>query len=151
MIEVAKKSNCDAIHPGYGFLSQKPAFAKACEKNGIKFIGPSSNVLEKLGNKVSSRKVAIEAGVPVIPGSLDSARSVDEALKIVGDVGYPVLVKAVYGGGGKGMRIAWNESEMQKTLELAALEAENSFGSSEIYVEKFLPKARHIEFQNFSG
>jgi len=147
IIEVAKKSNCDAMHPGYGFLSQNPAFAKACEENGIKFIGPPSNVLEKLGNKVSSRKIAFEVGIPIIPGCLESAKSVDEALKIARNVGYPVLVKAVYGGGGKGMRIVWDESEMQKTLELAASEAKHSFGSSEIYVEKFLPRARHIEFQ----
>jgi len=147
MIEVTKKSECEAIHPGYGFLSQIPAFAKACEENGIEFIGPPREVLRKMGNKVEARKIALKAGVPIILGSIEPARSVEEALEMAKKVGYPVLVKAVYGGGGKGMRIVMDEDEMHRTLELAALEAEASFGSREIYVEKFIPRARHIEFQ----
>jgi acetyl-CoA carboxylase biotin carboxylase subunit len=147
IIAVAKKSMCEAIHPGYGFLSQLPAFARACEENDIDFIGPPSEVLQKMGNKVEARKIAVKAGVPIIPGSIERARSVEEALEVAEKVEYPVLVKAVYGGGGKGMRIAMNKDEMQRTLELAALEAETSFGRREIYVEKFLPRARHIEFQ----
>jgi acetyl-CoA carboxylase biotin carboxylase subunit len=147
IIEVAKKARCEAIHPGYGFLSQIPAFSQACDENGIVFIGPSSEVLRKMGNKVEARRVAAEAHVPVIPGSLKPAKSVEEALETAEKVGYPVLVKAVFGGGGKGMRIVKDREEMCRTLEIAAMEAESSFGSSEIYVEKFLPKARHIEFQ----
>jgi acetyl-CoA carboxylase biotin carboxylase subunit len=147
IIEVAKKSGCEAIHPGYGFLSQIPAFARACEENGIEFIGPPSWVLKNMGNKVEARKTAAQAGVPVIPGSLKPAQSMKEALEMAEDVGYPILVKAVYGGGGKGLRIVTNRDEMRRTMELAALEAESSFGSREIYVEKFLPKVRHIEFQ----
>jgi len=147
IIEVAKKSGCEAIHPGYGFLSQIPAFAKACRENCVEFIGPPSEVLHKMGNKVEARKIAVKAGVPIIPGSTKPARSVEKALGIAEKVGYPVLVKAVYGGGGKGMRIVMDKDEMHRTLELAALEAESSFGSREIYVEKFLPRARHIEFQ----
>ncbi|MEM2947019.1 MAG: acetyl-CoA carboxylase biotin carboxylase subunit [Candidatus Bathyarchaeia archaeon] len=147
IIGIAKKSGCEAIHPGYGFLSQIPAFAEACEKNGLEFVGPSAEVLRRMGNKVEARKAAAEAGVPVIPGGLNPAKSPDEAIEIAEKVGYPVLVKAVYGGGGKGMRFVKNEGEMLQVLETAALEAESSFGRREIYVEKFLPRARHIEFQ----
>ncbi|MEM2104967.1 MAG: acetyl-CoA carboxylase biotin carboxylase subunit [Candidatus Bathyarchaeia archaeon] len=147
IIEVAKKSKCEAVHPGYGFLSQIPSFVKACEENDIEFIGPSSDVLKKMGSKVEARRTAVKAGVSAIPGSIEPARSVDEAVEIAGHVGFPVLVKAVYGGGGKGMRLVMNKREMQQALELTASEAESSFGKREIYVEKFLPRARHIEFQ----
>ncbi|MBX5329010.1 MAG: acetyl-CoA carboxylase biotin carboxylase subunit [Candidatus Bathyarchaeota archaeon] len=147
IIEVAKKSKCEAIHPGYGFLSQIPAFAKACEEKDIEFIGPSSEVLKKMGSKVEARRTAVKAGVSAIPGSIEPARSADEAVEIAGHVGFPVLVKAVYGGGGKGMRLVTNKREMRQALELTASEAESSFGKREIYVEKFLPRARHIEFQ----
>ncbi|MGQ9623922.1 MAG: acetyl-CoA carboxylase biotin carboxylase subunit [Candidatus Bathycorpusculaceae bacterium] len=147
IIEVAKNAKCEAVHPGYGFLSQIPTFSRACEENGIAFIGPPSEILRKMGNKVEARKVAAEASVPVIPGSLKPAKNTEEALEIAEKVGYPVLVKAVFGGGGKGMRMVKNREEMRRTLEVAAVEAEASFGSSEIYVEKFLPRVRHIEFQ----
>ncbi|MEM3731001.1 MAG: acetyl-CoA carboxylase biotin carboxylase subunit [Candidatus Bathyarchaeia archaeon] len=147
IIETAQKTKCEAIHPGYGFLSQIPAFAEACKTNGLEFIGPPSHVLQKMGNKVEARKTAKKAGVPIIPGSIQPAKTPDEAHKTADELGYPVLVKAVYGGGGKGMRIVNDKNEMQKTLELAALEAEASFGNNELYVEKFLPKVRHIEFQ----
>ncbi len=146
-VEVAEKSRCEAIHPGYGFLSQIPAFAEACEKNGIEFIGPPSRILKRMSNKVEARKTAVKAGVPAIPGSTRPIRNLTEALDMAERVTYPVLVKAVYGGGGKGMRVVKNKDEMQRTLELVGLEAEASFGSGEIYVEKFLPRARHIEFQ----
>jgi acetyl-CoA carboxylase biotin carboxylase subunit len=147
IIETAKKSGCEAIHPGYGFLSQIPAFAKACEENSIKFIGPSSEILQKMGSKVEARKIASNIEVPIIPGSLEPARNIGEAVEMAEKVGYPVLVKAVYGGGGKGMRIAMDRDEMQRILAVTILEAEASFGSGEIYVEKFLPGVRHIEFQ----
>lgn len=147
IIEVAKNSNCEAIHPGYGFLSQIPAFARVCEENGIEFIGPSSEILRKMGSKVEARRIATKAGVPTIPGSKEPLRNVEEAVEVAEKVGFPVLVKAVYGGGGKGMRSAMNKKEMRQALELATSEAETSFGRREIYVEKFLPRARHIEFQ----
>ncbi|MEM1536729.1 MAG: acetyl-CoA carboxylase biotin carboxylase subunit [Candidatus Bathyarchaeia archaeon] len=147
IIEVAKKSECEAIHPGYGFLSQISAFAQACSENNLVFIGPPADVLRRMGNKVEARKAAANAGVPVIPGSLEPLESVEEAVELARVLGYPVLVKAVYGGGGRGMRLVQSEEEMRKVLETASLEAEFSFGSREIYVEKFLPKARHIEFQ----
>jgi len=147
IVEVAEKSGCEAVHPGYGFLSQIPAFAEACERKDVEFIAPPSNVLQKMGNKVEARKIAARAGVSIISGSIKPARGMEEALEIAEKVGYPVLVKAVYGGGGKGMRIVMDEDEMHQTLELAVLEAEASFGSREIYVEKFIPRARHIEFQ----
>jgi len=147
IITVAKESGCAAIHPGYGFLSQIPAFALVCEENGLEFVGPPSEVLQKMGNKVEARKIACKAGVSVIPGSLEPAQNLEEALEMAEKVEYPVLVKAVYGGGGKGIRVVMNRDEMQRTFELAALEAETSFGNREIYVEKFLPRARHIEFQ----
>lgn len=147
IVEVAEKSGCEAVHPGYGFLSQIPAFAEACERKDVEFIAPPSEVLQKMGNKVNARKIAARAGISIIPGNIKPARSMDGALDTAEKVGYPVLVKAVYGGGGKGMRIVMNEDEMHQTLELAVLEAEASFGSREIYVEKFIPRARHIEFQ----
>ncbi|NIO36211.1 acetyl-CoA carboxylase biotin carboxylase subunit [Candidatus Bathyarchaeota archaeon] len=147
IIKVAKKTKCEAIHPGYGFLSQIPAFARTCEENNIVFIGPSSEVLRRMGNKVEARKTALEAGVPVIPGSMEPAQNEDEALDVAEKVGYPVLVKAVYGGGGKGMRMVRDKRKMQQILELAILEAEASFGGQNIYIEKLLPKVRHIEFQ----
>lgn len=147
IIGTAKKSGCEAIHPGYGFLSQIPAFAEKCHENGLEFIGPPADVLRRMGNKVEARRAAADAGVPVIPGSLKPATNSEEALAMAEKVGFPVLVKAVYGGGGKGMRLVQNEEEMRKVLETAALEAESSFGSREIYIEKFIPKARHVEFQ----
>ena len=147
IVETARKSGCEAIHPGYGFLSQIPAFAEACTENNLEFIGPPADVLRRMGNKVEARRAAADAGVPVIPGSLEPARNGEEALAIAEKVGFPVLVKAVYGGGGKGMRLVQNWEEMHRILETAALEAESSFGSREIYIEKFIPKARHVEFQ----
>jgi acetyl-CoA carboxylase biotin carboxylase subunit len=147
IIEVAKASKSEAIHPGYGFLSQIPAFAKACESEGIEFIGPSSEALKKLSNKVEARRIVSNAGVSVIPGSLVPFENEDEAMKVAEEVGYPVLVKAVYGGGGKGLRCVRNKNELTQAVELARLEAKTSFGNPQLYVEKLLDKPRHIEFQ----
>jgi acetyl-CoA carboxylase biotin carboxylase subunit len=147
IIEVAKTSKSEAIHPGYGFLSQIPAFAEACESEGLDFIGPSSEALRKLSNKVTARRTIASAGVPVIPGSMAPFKDKDEALKTAEEVGYPVLVKAVYGGGGRGLRLVRNEEELSQAIEIARLEAETSFGSPQLYVEKLLDKPRHIEFQ----
>ncbi len=145
IIEAAKKSGSDAIHPGYGFLAQIPAFAERCESNGIEFIGPPSQVLRKMGNKVTARRTMAKAGVPVTPGSMNAVK--DEVAEVAEKVGYPILIKAVYGGGGKGMRTVDSKSNIKKAMELARLEAEASFGSSEVYVEKLLARPRHIEFQ----
>ena len=147
IIEAAKTSKSEAIHPGYGFLAQIPAFAEACESKGIEFIGPSSEVLKTLGNKVTARTTMSNAGVPVIPGSMAPFKHQNEAAKVAEEVGYPVLVKAVYGGGGRGLRLVRTRDEISQAVELARLEAETSFGSPQLYVEKLLDKPRHIEFQ----
>jgi acetyl-CoA carboxylase biotin carboxylase subunit len=147
IIKTAKKANADAIHPGYGFLAQTPAFAKACEENHLKFIGPSSAVLEKMGNKVLARKAMAKAGLVVVPGSTDAVRDAGEAAEAAEKLGFPIVLKAIYGGGGRGMRIVASEQEMAKAFELAQLEAETAFGSGEIYVEKRLTNPRHVEFQ----
>ena len=147
IIEVAEKSGAEAIHPGYGFLSQIPEFAEACEKAGIKFIGPTAESLRMMGDKARARKIMLDAGIPIIPGSLGPVKDENEVLRFAEKIGYPILVKAVYGGGGRGMRIIYNEEEAQKAVEIAKMEAETSFGSSSLYVEKWLIKPRHIEFQ----
>jgi acetyl-CoA carboxylase biotin carboxylase subunit len=147
IIEVAKTSHSEAVHPGYGFLAQIPSFAEACESEGVEFIGPSSEVLRKLSNKVTARRTVANAGVPVIPGSMAPFKNENEAMEVAEEVGYPVLVKAVYGGGGRGLRLVRDKNEIGQAVELARLEAESSFGSPQLYVEKLLDKPRHIEFQ----
>ncbi|MFQ6068691.1 MAG: acetyl-CoA carboxylase biotin carboxylase subunit [Candidatus Bathyarchaeia archaeon] len=147
IVEIAQKSSSEAIHPGYGFLAQIPEFARRCETNKITFIGPSSQTLRLMGNKITARKTMREAKVPVIPGSTNAVKTEDEVEDLAMQIGYPILIKAVYGGGGKGLRIAKNEKEICQAMELAKLEAEASFGNTEIYVEKLLEKPRHIEFQ----
>jgi len=147
IIQVAKTARAEAIHPGYGFLAQIPAFAEACESNGIEFIGPSSAVLSKMGNKLKARKTMADAGVSIIPGSVSALEEEREIMEVAEGLGYPILIKAVYGGGGRGMRVVNSESEVQQAMKLVQLEAEASFGNSEVYVEKKLANPRHIEFQ----
>ena len=147
IIETAKKCDVEAIHPGYGFLAERADFAEACEKTGIKFIGPISKSLKILENKVKTRELMKKAGVKVIPGSEDSVEDFDEALRISKEIGFPALVKASYGGGGRGLRIARNKEELKKIFEIAKREAEKAFGKPEIYIEKYIEKPRHIEFQ----
>ncbi len=147
IIDVAKKSGSEAIHPGYGFLAQIPDFAEKCKSNDIEFVGPPSEVLRKMGNKATARRTMANAGVPVIPGSMRAVKDESEVAAVAEKIGYPVLIKAVYGGGGKGMRFVNSKGEIEKGVELARLESETSFGSSEVYVEKLLAKPRHIEFQ----
>lgn len=147
IIQTTKKFGCEAIHPGYGFLAQIPSFAKACESNEIEFIGPSSDVLKKMGNKVRAREIASRQGVQAILGSREAVEDEDTVMEIAEKIGYPILIKAVYGGGGRGMRIANNKSEIQQAMELARLEADFAFGNPKLYVEKLLTKPRHIEFQ----
>jgi len=147
IIEVTKASKAEAVHPGYGFLAQIPAFAEACESNGIEFIGPSSTVLKKVGNKLKARETMVDARVPIIPGSMKALQKEREIIKVADELGYPILIKAVYGGGGRGMRVVNSKSEVHQALVLVQLEAEASFGNSEVYIEKKLANPRHIEFQ----
>ncbi len=147
IVETAKSSGSEAIHPGYGFLAQIPEFAQQCESNNITFIGPSSQTLQLMGNKITARKTMKKAGIPVIPGSIDVLETEDEVKELAGQIGFPILIKAVYGGGGRGLRIAKNVKGIHQAMELAKLEAEASFSNAQIYVEKLLEKPRHIEFQ----
>lgn len=147
IIEVARECGAQAIHPGYGFLSQNPNFAYACELEGIKFIGPSSRVLALMGNKVAARREMVRAGVPVVPGYDDYITSFAQAKDIAAKIGYPVIIKPAGGGGGIGMRIANNDAELAEAIESSEKIAKNAFGLSEIYIEKYIASPRHIEIQ----
>lgn len=147
IVRVAKEKGADAIHPGYGFLSENPAFARACKKANIVFIGPPAELLELLGDKTSARNLAASAGVPVLPGSEQPVKSAGEAEKVAGEIGYPVIVKAAMGGGGRGMRVVRNESELAARLGEAQAEALSAFGDASVFIEKYLPRARHLEVQ----
>jgi acetyl-CoA carboxylase biotin carboxylase subunit len=146
LIAAAKQVGADSVHPGYGFLSENPKLARAVVEAGLTFIGPSADVIEKLGSKLGVRRMMREAGVPVSPGS-DGPASVDEARKIAEQVGYPLIVKPSGGGGGRGMRIVKNADELEAALETSRREAARSFGDSDVYVEKLITHARHIEVQ----
>ena len=147
VIEVAKESGTDAIHPGYGFLAENPKFARACEEGGIKFIGPSSRVLELTGDKVTARREMIKAGVPVVPGTDECVAEFGQAREIANDIGYPVIIKPSGGGGGIGMTIVANEGELAKALKSTQAIATTTFGLCDVYIEKYLSNPRHIEFQ----
>src|SRR6184192_4430195 len=147
IVAVAKSKGVDAIHPGYGFLSENAAFARACDKAGITFIGPTPELLEMLGDKTAARRLASSAGVPVLPGTEKAVKSADEAKKIAKEIGYPLIVKAAMGGGGRGMRVVREESELEARIEEAQGEARSAFGDASVFLEKFLPRARHIEVQ----
>ncbi len=147
LVQAALETGCDAIHPGYGFLSEDAAFVKACEENNLIFIGPSSSSLEKLANKLLARKTMKEAGVPLIPGSNEPLQDDDEALSMSRKIGYPVIIKAVYGGGGRGMRIAQTDEDVRRYFSITRMESRSAFGRAEIYVEKRLEHPRHVEIQ----
>ena len=147
IISAAEVTNVDAIHPGYGFLAENPDFAEICESCDMKFIGPSSETIRLMGDKALAKKTMRQAGVPVIPGSDGLVESEEKALDLCYRIGFPVIIKASFGGGGKGMRIATNEAELKKGFQMAKLEAEAAFGSSEVYIEKYIPNPRHIEIQ----
>src|SRR5436305_73906 len=147
IVSLAKAKGVDAIHPGYGFLSENPALARACENAGIIFVGPTPELLELLGDKTAARRLAISAGVPVLPGTEKAVKSATEAKKIAADIGYPVMVKAAMGGGGRGMRVVRREGELESLLEEAKSEARSVFGDASVFLEKFLPRARHLEVQ----
>lgn len=147
IIEVAKKSKADAIHPGYGFLSENSEFARLCNENNITFIGPSPEVIIAMGDKIEARKAMIAAGVPVVPGTTEAISSEDEALKTIAEIGLPVMIKASAGGGGKGMRLVKEESEILSSVRAARSEALAAFGDDAVYIEKYVSSPHHIEFQ----
>jgi pyruvate carboxylase len=147
IVGLAKEKGVDAIHPGYGFLSENPAFARACQKAGITFIGPTPELLELLGDKTAARRLAASADVPVLPGTEESVSSPEEARGFSGSIGYPVIVKAAMGGGGRGMRVVYSEAELDQRLEEAQGEAKSAFGDASVFLEKYLPRARHLEVQ----
>lgn len=147
ILSAAIATGCDAIHPGFGFLSENSTFASLVEELGLKFIGPKGSVIDNMGNKSKAREMMIEAGVPVVPGSDGLIESVEQGEKIAQKIGYPVLVKASAGGGGRGMRIIHSELEFEDLFQTAKLEAKMSFGDDSMYMEKFVENPRHIEFQ----
>src|SRR6202140_2651520 len=147
IVALAKDKNVDAIHPGYGFLAENPAFARACEKAGITFVGPTPALLELLGDKTEARRLAASAGVPVLPGTEDPVKSAGEAHKVASEIGYPVIVKASMGGGGRGMRVVHAAAQLEARLEEAQGEARSAFGDPSVFLEKYLPRARHLEVQ----
>jgi pyruvate carboxylase len=147
IVALAKEKNVDAIHPGYGFLSENPAFARACENVGITFVGPTPGLLELLGDKTAARRLAASAGVPVLPGTEEAVKSASEAHTIAREIGYPVIVKASMGGGGRGMRVVHDAAQLDARLEEAQGEARSAFGDASVFLEKFVPRARHIEVQ----
>lgn len=146
IIRAAKETGAAAVHPGYGFLAENAAFAAACEEAGLTFIGPSPEAIEKIGDKSAARRLAQEAEVPVVPGS-EQTSSADEAVETAGEIGYPVMVKAAAGGGGRGIRVAKNEEELRKAVQVAKQEAEKAFGDGSLYLEKLLVGPRHVEVQ----
>jgi acetyl-CoA carboxylase biotin carboxylase subunit len=140
-------TNSDAVHPGYGFLAENDKFAEICEQYGVKFIGPTADMIRKMGDKVTAKETMIKAGVPVIPGSGGLVKDVQQGIKIAKSIGYPVMIKATAGGGGKGMRIVPSENEFETLWNSAKQEAKAAFGNDGIYIEKFVEEPRHIEFQ----
>ncbi|WP_338463353.1 pyruvate carboxylase [Brevibacillus borstelensis] len=147
IIEIAKRNDIDAIHPGYGFLAENAEFAQRCLEEGIIFIGPSSTLIDKFGDKVEARRMAIEAGIPVIPGTPEPIETLQEALLFAKEHGYPIIIKGVSGGGGRGMRIVRSQDELQDALDRARSEARSAFGNAKVYLERYLENPKHIEVQ----
>jgi acetyl-CoA carboxylase, biotin carboxylase subunit len=150
ILDVARRSGADAIHPGYGFLSENATFAQACADASIKFIGPTAAAMQALGSKTRARQAMEKAGVPLVPGTSRGVESFDEADRVAAKIGYPVMLKAAAGGGGKGMRLVHTSAELKSSLEGARSEAERSFGDGEVYIEKAIVNPRHIEMQVFA-
>ena len=147
IISAAVATKAEAIHPGFGFLSENEKFSTLCQSCGIRFIGPSGTVISKMGNKSKAREIMIEAGVPVVPGSNGALANAEAGMKLAKEIGYPVLIKASAGGGGRGMRVAYNVNEFTVAYETAKTEAKNAFGDDTMYLEKFVVNPKHIEFQ----
>jgi propionyl-CoA carboxylase alpha chain len=142
-----KETGAEAVHPGYGFLSENKKFAEALEAEGVAFIGPPAGAIESMGDKITSKKIAADAGVSTVPGHMGLIEDADEAIRISGQIGYPVMLKASAGGGGKGMRIAWSEDEVREGFQASKNEAASSFGDDRMFIEKFVTQPRHIEIQ----
>ena len=151
LMSAADVTGAEAIHPGYGFLSENAHFAEIVTKHGIKFIGPSSDLIKKMGDKIEARKIAKENGLPIIEGSPGNVNSADEAKKISKEIGYPILIKASAGGGGKGMKVVNKPQEMEELFSMAKLEAKKYFNNDQLYIEKYFENPRHIEVQILSG
>jgi acetyl-CoA/propionyl-CoA carboxylase, biotin carboxylase, biotin carboxyl carrier protein len=148
ILDVAQRAGAEAVHPGYGFLAENAAFARACEEAGIVFIGPPADAIDAMGSKTKAREIMRDAGVPIVPGTTDSVDSVDEARRVIEElIGYPVAIKAAGGGGGKGFRVAESEDELEKAFEGASREGEKFFSDPTVYVERYLPDPRHVEVQ----
>jgi acetyl-CoA carboxylase, biotin carboxylase subunit len=147
LLDVAKRSGAEAIHPGYGFLSERPAFARACEEAGVKFIGPTAAAMELMGSKTRARQAILAAGVPTVPGTTRGLSSVEEAKRVASEIGYSIMLKAAAGGGGKGMRLVHTEAELDAAMSAAQSEAQRAFGDAEVYIEKLIDRPRHIEVQ----
>jgi len=147
IISAAEVAGADAIHPGYGFLAENEQFAEVCRSSGVEFIGPSHEVMRKLGNKLEARNTLSGAGIPVVPGSTTVIKDKKEAKKVISEIGYPAILKATMGGGGRGMRVIWKKEDIDSLFGLAQQEAKVAFGNSDLYIEKYIPRARHIEFQ----
>src|SRR5258705_3954934 len=146
----AKSTNSEAIHPGYGFLAENADFARAVTEAGLKFIGPGAKAMEIMGSKTSARRAAVEAGVPIVPGTVEPLNSLEEAEAVADEFGYPVMLKASAGGGGKGMRLVASFAELRSAFESAKSEAAAAFGDSSVYLEKAIARPRHIEIQIFA-
>ena len=147
IIDIALESGAEAIHPGYGFLAENPNFGKKCEENNIKLIGPTEDIIKKMGDKITSKNLMKKAGVPVIEGTPEGVSDINEAKKIAREIGYPVIIKATAGGGGIGMRAVYHEDELVRAIESTQSVASSNFGDSTVFIEKYLEKPRHIEFQ----
>ena len=147
IIAACKQTGADAVHPGYGFLSERASFVEALDAEGIAFIGPPASAIAAMGDKIESKRIAKEAGVNTVPGSPDAIDTTEEALKWANDIGYPVMMKASAGGGGKGMRLAWNDTDVKEGFEATQREGKNSFGDDRVFIEKFIEDPRHIEIQ----
>jgi pyruvate carboxylase subunit A len=147
LVNLAKASGCDALHPGYGFLSENPELADICTRRGIRFIGPTADVIQKLGDKTQARDTMRAAGIPITPGSEGNVANLEEALQIAHEIGYPVMLKATSGGGGRGIRRCDAPQELERNFERVISEAEKAFGSAEVFIEKFIANPRHIEVQ----
>ena len=147
LVNIAVSTGCDALHPGYGFLSENPELAETCKRRGIYFVGPDAETIHKLGDKTIARQTMTSAGIPVTPGSNDNVANIEEAKKIAREIGYPVMLKATSGGGGRGIRRCDSESELKRNYPRVISEAEKAFGSAEVFIEKFIADPRHIEVQ----
>ncbi len=147
LVNLAIAAGCDALHPGYGFLSESPELARICQRRGIRFIGPGTDVIRRMGDKIEARRSMIRAGIPVTPGSEGNLESVGQALELATEVGYPVMLKATSGGGGRGIRRCENEAELRRNFERVISEATKAFGSADLFLEKCIDNPRHIEVQ----